>query len=51
MGLPCVLQDEEPSSGQSENLLANLQERLVQTDQGPVVLGTATSTNTGKVVS
>ena len=31
------------------NLLANLQERLVQSEQGPVVLGTPTSTNTGKI--
>ena len=31
------------------NLLANLQERLVQSEQGPVVLGTPTSTNTGEI--
>ncbi|XP_060562423.1 nuclear receptor subfamily 2 group C member 2-like [Ruditapes philippinarum] len=38
--------DEDEVQGQAANLLANLQERLVQTDQGPVVLGTPTSTNT-----
>lgn len=31
---------------QTLNLLANLQERLVQSDQGPVVLGTPTTSNT-----
>ena len=32
---------------QTVNLLANLQERLVQSEQGPVVLGTTTTSNTG----
>lgn len=40
--------DEDPQGQQAANLLANLQERLVQTDQGPIVLGGPTSTNTGK---
>ena len=32
---------------QTMNLLANLQERLVQSEQGPVLLGTPTTSNTG----
>ena len=34
---------------QTLNLLANLQERLVQSEQGPVVLGTPTTSNTGRL--
>ncbi|KAL4227065.1 Nuclear receptor subfamily 2 group C member 2 [Mactra antiquata] len=44
--IPIFSKSEEDAQGQAANLLANLQERLVQTEQGPVVLGTPTSTNT-----